>query len=190
VGCAFLLDRLKDRIGANWLVVLGEAGTAITLFLLGLAREPIVAICASLIAGASWIAVVATLNMSAQLALPDWVRGRGLAMYVTVFFRNNGSVLWGEMAELTGLPLTHFIAGAGALLAIPLTQHWKLQTGAGIDLSPSMHWPEPIVVGALESDAGPVLVTVEYRIDPANRDRLLTALQALARERKRDGAYA
>ena len=102
---------------------------------------------ASLIAGMSWIAVVANLNMSAQVALPNWVRGRGLAMYVTVFFGTMtiSSVLWGEMAGLTGLPVTHFIAAAGALWAIPLTQRWKLQTGAGLDLSPSMHWPEPIV---------------------------------------------
>jgi hypothetical protein len=94
------------------------------------------------------------------------------------------------MAGLTGLPITHFIAATGALLAIPLTQRWKLQTGAGIDLSPSMHWPEPIVTDAVENDAGPVLVTVEYRIDPTNRGAFLTALEALSRERKRDGAYA
>jgi len=37
--------------------------------------------------------------------LPDWVRGRGLAMYVTVFFGTMtlGSVLWGELANEVGL---------------------------------------------------------------------------------------
>ncbi len=34
------------------------------------------------------------------------------------------------------------------------------------------------------------MVTVEYRIDPASREAFLTALEALSRERKRDGAYA
>ena len=147
VSCAFVLPRLKAKLGANGLVTLAEVGTAITLLLFRLFREPIMAAGASLIAGMSWIAVVANLNMSAQVALPNWVRGRGLAMYVTVFFGTMtiSSVLWGEMAGLTGLPVTHFIAAAGALWAIPLTQRWKLQTGAGLDLSPSMHWPEPIV---------------------------------------------
>jgi predicted MFS family arabinose efflux permease/quinol monooxygenase YgiN len=192
VGCAFILPRLKTKIDPNGLVTLGEAGTAITLLLFGLAREPVMAVGASLIAGMSWMAVVANLNVSAQVALPDWVRGRGLAMYVTVFFGTMtiGSVLWGEMAGFTGLPVTHFIAAAGALLAIPLTQRWKLQTGAGIDLSPSMHWPEPIVTDAVENDAGPVMVTVEYRVDPNSREAFLAALDELARERKRDGAYA
>jgi hypothetical protein len=113
-------------------------------------------------------------------------------MYVTVFFGTMtiGSALWGEIAGTAGLPLTHFIAAAGALLAIPLTAHWKLQTGAGIDLTPSMHWPQPIVTEAVEADAGPVMVTVEYRIAATDREEFLAALERLAHERKRDGAYA
>jgi hypothetical protein len=35
-----------------------------------------------------------------------------------------------------------------------------------------------------------VLVTVEYRIDPKNRDGFLAALERLSLERRRDGAYA
>ncbi len=150
------------------------------------------AVSASIIAGMSWITVVASLNVSAQVALPDWVRGRGLAMYVTVFFGTMtiGSVLWGEIAGIAGLPITHFIAAGTALLAIPLTWRWKLQTGAGIDFTPSMHWPEPVVSDTVEDDAGPVMVTVEYRITPKDREAFLIALNRVAHERKRDGAYA
>jgi hypothetical protein len=41
----------------------------------------------------------------------------------------------------------------------------------------------------LEQDRGPVLVTVEYRIDPAQRRPFLAALDRLGHERRRDGAY-
>jgi len=34
-----------------------------------------------------------------------------------------------------------------------------------------------------------VLVTVEYRIDPARRQAFLTAIERLGQERRRDGAY-
>jgi Transmembrane secretion effector len=91
---------------------------------------------------------------------------------------------------MAGLPAAHFMAAAGALVAIPLTWHWKLQTGAGLDLTPSMHWPAPIVTHEVEEDRGPVLVTVEYRIDPKDREPFLAALAKLAYERRRDGAYA
>jgi predicted MFS family arabinose efflux permease len=128
VGGAFVLPWLKAKIGADMLVAAGEVGTAVTLVLFGLAREPILALSASLTAGVSWIAVLASLNISAQYSLPDWVRGRGLAAYVAVFFGTLtiGSVLWGQVAGMVGLPLAHFIAAGGALLAIPSTWPWKL----------------------------------------------------------------
>jgi predicted MFS family arabinose efflux permease/quinol monooxygenase YgiN len=192
IAGAFALPWLKKKLGADRLVAAGTLGTAVSLCLFGAARESYSALAASLIAGASWIAVLSSLNVSTQLALPEWVRGRGLALYVTFFFgaMTLGSALWGQAARMGGLPVAHFIAAAGALLAIPLTWRWKLQTGAGLDLTPSTHWPAPIVSGEVESDAGPVLVTVEYRVDPKNRDAFLAALDRLSRERGRDGAYA
>jgi hypothetical protein len=42
----------------------------------------------------------------------------------------------------------------------------------------------------LAGDKAPVLVTVEYLIDPKDRQGFLTALENLAGERRRDGAYA
>jgi predicted MFS family arabinose efflux permease len=192
VGAAFALPWLKAKLGPDRLVAAGTLGTAVTLMLFGLARAPLVGVLASIIAGVSWIAVLASLNVSAQVALPDWVRGRGLAMFVTVFFGalTIGSAVWGQVAGMVGLPAAHFLAAAGALIIIPLTWRWKLQTGAGIDLTPSMHWPAPIITHEVEPDQGPVLVTVEYRIEPRNRDAFLTAIEKLAHERRRDGAYA
>src|SRR5262249_12967291 len=192
VAAAFAVPWLKSKLGADRLVAAGSAGTALAMLLFALARQPALALAASIIAGASWIAVLASLNVSAQVALPEWVRGRGLAMFVTVFFGavSLGSVIWGQVAGMTGLPAAHLLAAAGVLVAIPLTWRWKLQTGAGIDLTPSMHWPQPIVTHEVEQDQGPVLVTVEYRIDPHNRAAFLPALEKLGAERRRDGAYA
>lgn len=174
------------------MVAAGTFGTAGALAIFGLAREPPVALFASALAGASWIAVLSNLNVSAQVALPNWVRGRGLALFVTVFFGTMtlGSALWGEIASSLGLPLAHFVAAAGALLAVPLTWGKKLQTGAGVDLTPSMHWPAPVLTENIDGDRGPVLVTIEYRLaDNKNRTALLDALEKLSHERRRDGAY-
>jgi MFS family permease len=192
VGGAFALPWLKARIGPDRLAAGGSVGTAVAMALFALSRDAPTALSASVVAGVSWIAVLSTLNVSAQVALPEWVRGRGLAMFVTTFFGaiSLGSAIWGQIAGTVGLPAAHFIAAAGALVAIPLTWRWKLQTGAGIDLGPSMHWPEPIVAHEVERDRGPVLVTVEYRIDPQDREPFLAALEELGRERRRDGAYA
>jgi len=192
VAGVFFLPWLKTKLGPDRLMALGALGQAVAMVLYGLAHEPVTALLASAIAGASWIAALATLGVSAQVALPDWVRARGLALYTTVFFGclTLGSPAWGEIAVLVGLPSAHFLAAAGTVAAIALTWRWKLQTGVGVDLTPSMHWPAPITAQAIEHDRGPVLVTVEYRIRPHDREAFLEALAKLEHERRRDGAYA
>ncbi len=192
VGGSFLLPWLKAKLGPDRLMALGALGQAVAMVLYGVAREPATALLASVIAGASWIAALATLGVSAQVALPDWVCGRGLSLYTTVFFGclTLGSAVWGEVAVWVGLPNAHFLAAAGAVAAIPLTWRWKLQTGAGLDLAPSMHWPAPITTQTIDDDRGPVLVTVEYRIRPENRAAFLEAIAKLEHGRRRDGAYA
>ncbi len=188
---AFALPWFKKTLGADRVVAAGTLGTAVALILFGLARDTLTGLLASFIAGACWIGVLATLNVSAQVALPEWVRGRGLAAYMTVFFGalSLGSLVWGKLAGVIGLAPTHFAAAAGALVVIPLTWRWKLQTAVEVDLTPSMHWPPPLTARDIEHDRGPVLVSVEYRIDPRERNAFLQALNRLARERRRDGAY-
>jgi MFS family permease len=188
---AFKLQWAEAMVGADWLLGGGAIGTAFAMTLFGISRQPALTIAASFLAGVSWIASISSLNVSAQLALPNWVRGRGLAVFVTVLFGSMslGSVLWGEVATLVGMSPSLFIAAAAALIAIPLTWRWKLQTGAGVNFSPSLHWAAPITTHEVEQDRGPVLVTVEYQIDPRNREPFLSALGLFAQERRRDGAY-
>ena len=192
IGGAFALKSLKHGLGPDRVVAVGTIGTAVALVLFGLAREPVIALCASVIAGASWIIVLATLYVSAQDALPDWVRGRGLAIFLTVIFGATtfSSAVWGELAALAGLPAAQFTAAIGAILAIPLTWRWKLQTGAAVDMTPSKHWQARPSGAEIGNEQGPVLVTVEYRIDAKNRSEFLDALEEIGHERKRDGAFA
>jgi len=64
----------------------GTLGTAAATALFGLAHDDLTALAASLLAGVSWMTMLSVLTISAQYALPEWVRGRGLAIYVTVMF--------------------------------------------------------------------------------------------------------
>jgi len=189
---AYVLPVLVHRLGPDWLVAAGTLGTALSLLLYGSAHEPFAALGASLLAGLSWICVLSTLNVSAQVALPEWVRARGLAVFVVFIFGalTIGSALWGYLAGLIGLYDTNFVAAGGILVALPLTWRWKLLTALGADLAPSMHWPVPIAAYDVDAGRGPIMVTVEYRIDPKNRKQFLAALDRLEKERRRDGAYA
>jgi len=77
VAGALALPWLNEKLGPDWLVAAGTVGTAAAAALFGLAEQAATALLASIIAGASWIAVISVLNVSPQLALPEWVRGRG-----------------------------------------------------------------------------------------------------------------
>ncbi len=192
VLAAFALPAAKKRLGGDRMVAAGTIGTAVAMALFGWASDAWTALAASLVAGASWIAVLASLNVSAQSALPDWVRGRGLAMFVTAFYgaMTFGSAAWGKAAQWIGLSGALYAAAAGAIVAMLVTWRWKLHAAKGLDLTPSLHWPAPVVSREIEGDRGPVMVTVEYTIDPSDRDAFLAALDHVGRERRRDGAYA
>jgi MFS family permease len=192
VAGAFTLPGLRARFGPDALIAMGTLGNAVALFLYGQARQLPIGLLASLLAGMSWILVVATLNVSAQLALPGWVRGRGLAIYGTVMFGalTAGSLLWGQVASSLHLAPAFYLAAAGAVLALPLLRRWKLRSGTVLDLSPSMHWPEPVLTAELDDDRGPVLVTLEYHVAPTNRQAFLATMHRIGIERRRDGAYS
>lgn len=188
---ALALPRLRRRFGADRLVGYGMLGTALALFLFGIAIRPGVAFAASIVAGFAWMMVLAPLNISTQVVLPAWVRGRGLAIYATVMFGGLtiGSLIWGQIAASHGIRTALITAAVLLALAVPLARRWRLQTGADCDLSPSMQWPAPVITREVQPERGPVLVTVEYRIRPADRAAFLTAMEAMRRQRRRSGAY-
>ena len=62
VAGAFLLPWAKARLGADRLMALGALGQALAMVLYGFAREPLTAVAASAVAGASWIGALATLK--------------------------------------------------------------------------------------------------------------------------------
>jgi MFS family permease len=187
---AFALPKVA-RLGADRVVAAAMLGTALALVLFAIAREPATALLACFLAGICWVAAIATLNVSAQFALPGWVRGRGMAMFATVQFAGLavGSIAWGKAAQGIGLPAVHIIAAIALVASVPLLWRWRLQTAAGLDLSPSMHWPAPLLSRDIEPDRGPVLVTVEYVVAAVDRAAFLTTMAKLASERRRDGAY-
>lgn len=191
VAGAVFLPQIKARVGADGAVILGTVGLSAVMTLIALLPNSYVAAGGAAIAGISWIAVMSTLNVSAQTALPNWVRARGLSIFLMVFYGSMtaGSLLWGYTASQVGIPGALVAASAGALLAMMLTRGVKLNQGESADLTPSMHWPEPVVDPAHETDRGPVMIQIVYDIDATDRERFVKLMGQLAQARRRNGAY-
>ena len=192
VAGALTLPKLRGKLDANRMAAAGSFGTAAAMIVLALARDPVLAGVAALLGGFSWIAVLTTFNVSAQTALPNWVRARGLAVNLMVFFGSMsvGATLWGQVANATSTNTALLIAAAGLVIGVPLTWRHKLAQGEALDLTPAMHWPAPQVELPADDlpDRGPVLVSVEYQIREADRDAFVRAIHHWSHERWRDGA--
>jgi hypothetical protein len=142
------------------------------------------------VGGGAWIALMSSYNTAAQAAAPAWVRARALAVYLLVFQGGMaaGSALWGAVATRTGTPIALLVAAAGLLLGLLAAARYRLAEGARLDLTPSLHWPQPAVTVEPPAEHGPVLVTVEYRIDPTQAVDFTRAMRRVRLERLRDGA--
>jgi quinol monooxygenase YgiN len=129
--------------------------------------------------------------VAAQVALPDWVRARGLGLFLMVMFGglSLGSALWGGLASQTSIPLALVTAAGLALVGIRLTRGAELRDTDACDLAPVENWPAPMVDGEIPQDKGPVMVTVEYRIAAADRAAFMAAMRPVARARQRLGAF-
>ena len=191
VGGALLLPRARARFSRDALVAGASALYAVAALMLGHVQNlPLLAV-AMLATGVAWISILSALQVAAQMTLPAWVRARGLAAFVMVFMGGMalGSILWGQVAAHVGIPATLTTAALGMAGAIGLTWRFKLGRHEVLDFTPSSHWPAPVLAESPEPDSGPVMVTIEYRVQPDKRAEFVAAMQSVREMRRRNGAY-
>ncbi len=114
-----------------------------------------------------------TMTVAAQLALPDWVRARGMSIYQMALMGGSalGAAWWGKVAGWSSVHISLMGAGAAAVAMVLLLSRRKIGADGEVDLTPTQLLREPEPAWEVGHDQGPVLVTVEYRIDPRSRRR-------------------
>ncbi len=123
-----LLPRWRVRLRPDRIARLGSLASAALLAAIALCRTTWSVAPVLLAAGLAWVAVVATVNVAAQTALPGWMRARGLSIFMIVFNGSMalGSAAWGLVAGAIGIAGA-LVAAAACLFAFDLaTQRWRL----------------------------------------------------------------
>jgi MFS family permease len=82
------------------------------------------------IGGVGWIVILASLNVSAQICSPSWLRARTLSMYLLVLQGGlaAGSSFWGALAEGFGMPHALSIAAVALILGLVASRKYRLSS--------------------------------------------------------------
>lgn len=191
VSGAFLLPRIGRKLSADFLVVIATMAFAGGMVSMAMIEHFWMLVACLVVLGLAWLTMMATLNASAQTVLPDWVRARGLSVFMIVFSGSMaiGAAVWGLVADLTTTPTALLtaasLAGLGCLLA-PLL---PLATGELRDLAPTKQMPVHADLLAAD-DTGEVQVLVHYHIHSADEPEFRGLMDDVRQWRLRTGAHA
>jgi MFS family permease len=185
-----VLAWMRKHLKANTILALSSLTFGLATAALAYLDVAITAI-ALVIAGVAWIATLSLLNATMQIALPGWVRARGMAAYIFAFIGAQaiGSIGWGLLGGHLGLP--HTLAISAAILIVVGATVWALPLHdytSQLDRTVVNSWPTPALDFEPSPTDGPVLVTISYHVEAANVTAFVAAAAHLELSRRRTGA--
>ncbi|MEE3198309.1 MAG: MFS transporter [Pseudomonadota bacterium] len=192
VTLGLTLPRFRTQFSSDTILMAGTIIGALALLGLAYIRSTVLLVPIMFVAGGSWISGVSTLQVSTQLSLPAWIRARGISIFMLSFLGSMalGAASWGLLASATSTTMALSVAVVFGLLLGLAASRWKLSDYAEIDYSTAQPSDEPTSSLSLTSHDGPVMLNVEYLIDPADRKAFEEAMRDVRRMRLRNGAVA
>jgi MFS family permease len=184
----YYMQAMQRRFGIEEVVVV--CTLAYGLAVLGVAHTPnlFLGCLAMFVAGFNWVIVPTNFNISTQLAVPAWIKGRAMGMYVLVLWGSfaAGSAIFGRLATAYSPRTALSFAGIGVLVgAIPIL--WlRLVPKHKEDFAPVKRDPLPAVEPSII--AGPVAVAVDYRVASSNLHDFRHLMRRMHHYRRRNGA--
>jgi MFS family permease len=193
IVAALLFPRWRASYSRDQFVVIGSLVHAALTVLMVLVPEIWIAVPAMMVIGMAWISVANSLTVAAQQAMPDWVRARGMSIYQMALMGGSaaGSLLWGQVAGLTDVRTAVLLASAFGLLVVMATRRMSIDWAADIDFTPAAR-TGAVAEPAFEigPEEGPVMVTLEYQIDPGRAADFAQVMERTRRARLRQGALS
>ncbi len=192
VVAALYFPKLRERFNRDQFVVGGTVLHAASSVVVVYAPNLWIALPAMVLLGMAWISTANSLTLAAQVALPNWVRARGMAIYQMALMGGAaaGSLLWGQVAGFTSVRTAVVAAAVVGPLLWAATRKLTVEGGADPDFSPAAAGALPNPATQVGPDEGPVMVTVEYQIDAADAKAFADIMQLTRRARLRQGALS
>jgi MFS family permease len=190
IGGALSSRRLRERRSNEGVATTGILVMAAGTIVASVSYMLPLTIVALMLCGAGWVITLSTFNVTVQMSSPRWVVGRALSIYQMAAFggMSLGSWLSGELADWGGVGTALAVAGGVQTASVLLALRFRLPQVEALNLDPLSRWQEPDVAVPIQPRSGPIVVTIEYRIDERDVPAFLTAMAERRRIRIRDGA--
>jgi MFS family permease len=189
VGAFAIPKQLRSRL-LNAVVTSGVLLWTLAVVLIAATGITAIAVVGALCAGFAWVTVLASLSAGTQSSAPAWVRARAVGMNIVAVQASLaiGSALWGGLAAAVGTQPA--LAGSAALMVVLhlLYRRVRVAMGNEADVTPGVQLPDMAIAAEPLPDDGPVLIQVDYRIDPENRQAFLRTINDVEATRRRNGA--
>jgi MFS family permease len=192
IVAALQFPRLRARFDRDQFVRYGTMIHAALSTLIVAVPTPWIVLPAMALLGAAWISTANTFVVAAQLALPNWVRARGMSIYQMALMGGTaiGAAFWGQVAGMTSVASAVVAAALSGVALLFLTRRWSVAWGGDEDLSPQPPRGVPGVAIDIQPGEGPVMVVIEYLIDPARAAAFADVMRATRAARLRQGALS
>jgi MFS family permease len=192
IVAALYFPRWRARYDRDTFVRVGTLVQAALSSLIVAVPEVWLALPAMVVIGMAWISVANSLTVSAQLAMPDWVRARGMSLYQMALMGGAaaGSLVWGQAAKWVDVDGALWAAALFGVLVLVATRRLTVGGSAEPDYRPASVVQPPPPAVEIGPDEGPVMVTIEYQIDPARAAEFAEVMQRTRRARLRQGALS
>jgi MFS family permease len=120
---AGILPRLRLAFDRDALVLRGVLLHAGMSALVALSHHMALTIAAMALSGMAWMVTVNSLSVSVQLALPDWVRARGMSIYQMALMGGSalGAAIWGQVATMASFQVSLLLSASSAIASMLIT---------------------------------------------------------------------
>lgn len=192
ITAAFFFPRWRARYNRDQFVAYGTVIHALLSAIIVGVPEIWVALPAIFLLGMAWISVANSLAVAAQTAMPDWVRARGMATYQMALMGGAaaGSLVWGQVAGFADVRTAVWAAAAYGVVVWVASRKMSVEGSAEIDFTPVSGPEQPDPAIAIDPHEGPVMVTIEYHINPSEAAAFVDVMERTRRARLRQGALS
>ena len=188
---ALLVSDIRERLSDEVAIKLLSLICGLSLAAVGFSSSLIVTCIALMVAGGTNILIIALYNISVQLSAPRWVTARALSLYSSALTGGIaiGSGVWGAVANSYTIEVAMWASGA-FMLTMPLWAKWlplPHNSDERNELVELAHEPE--VALGITMRSGPIVIEVDYQVDPDKARDFYEAMRKVQRVRQRNGGF-